>query len=456
MFANLVNFKMTHLSKQGEIITPPPSYYLLPFFVDQDLSWGKNWNAFRKLQQLSNWRRPLAEYHTGLKPNKYFTAKAKADENKLQIAELEREMRVLDGLLKKAEEASQDVLFDADLEAFKQQIEELVSKAEELRKIEESLKAVLVELHDARIQKEQELKIIEARRAEATADFDFATIQLGGEPIHCSRCGTEFDNSFADRLEIARDEDRLNEMAVESALELEQLRAKIRAQQTKFSNSRDEVRKINAVLETQIEQVTLASLIQNEGRKELRSLVRVRISDTSKQLAETIMILKSLKSELRRLTDKDRIADIMSEYRGLMRAFLEQLGVPGAVDVENLSIDSEIKGTGSELPRALLAYYLSVFTLISRHSTATLCPLIVDCPNQQDLDPDNQKRVLELLASHRSDNEQLIIGLRETYGVEFEGDEHVLNTEFGALDEGAYGEVEAEIRPLLHTALGIG
>jgi hypothetical protein len=139
----------------------------------------------------------------------------------------------------------------------------------------------------------------------------------------------------------------------------------------------------------------------------------------------------------------------------LLRTFLERLGVPGAINVDEIKIDGEIKGVGSELPRAILAYYLAIYTLISRYSTATLCPLVIDCPNQQDLDPENQKRVLELLASRCSDDEQLIIGLRDTYGVEFAGGTFTLVEQYGALSEEEFEGVNAEYRPLLHMAMGL-
>ena len=453
--SSLLNFKMQILSKSGQVITPPPVYYFLPFFVDQDMSWSKNWNSFTKLQQLSGWQTPIAEYHTGLKPNEYFNAKSQRDELQLNVQELERELRTLEVLAKKGELASTHVLFDVDIEAFKAQLDELVKEAEKLRNVENALKQKLLELHDERILKEQEIKFIDRERIESTADFEFATSELDRGRVDCPTCGTVFENSFGERLEIAKDEDRLNELAIEARGELSEIRTQIRDVQDKFSNSRVEVVRINQILQAQIEQITLATLIQNEGRKELRSLIQGKIAETAESLAGALVKIKGLNKELRSLTSKDRVDEIMRVYRNLLRTFLEELGVPGAVNVEKIRIDGEIKGTGSELPRALLAYYLAIYTVISRYSSSTLCPLVIDCPNQQDLDPENQKKVLNLLSTHRVEGEQLIIGLRDTYGIAFEGEVVTLEEEYGALSEQEFESVNAEYRPLLHAAMGL-
>jgi hypothetical protein len=282
--AVLLNFQMKHLAKSGKVVTPPPQYYFLPFFVDQDTSWSKNWNSFTRLQQLLRWRKPLAEYHAGLRPNEYFLSKAKRDEELLVAAERERELKVLEALAKRAEQAASHVLFDMDLEAFRHQVEELVAEADKLRQVENALKSRLIDLHDERIQKEQEIRFIEKRRQEASADFDFATSELRGAPIDCPQCGTPFENSFVERLEIAKDEDRLNEMAIQARSELGEIQAGITRQQAKFTNSREEVRKLNLLLQSQMEQITLASLLQNEGRKELRSLLKAKIAEANSSL----------------------------------------------------------------------------------------------------------------------------------------------------------------------------
>src|SRR5579871_1292626 len=54
-------------SKQPEQATP--ALLFLPFYFDQDSSWVQNWSAFDRLRQFSGYRKAIAEFHTGIKPN---------------------------------------------------------------------------------------------------------------------------------------------------------------------------------------------------------------------------------------------------------------------------------------------------------------------------------------------------------------------------------------------------
>lgn len=57
--ARILNFKLFLLRHDGEPATPPPAYLFLPFYIDQDIGWVKNWSSFEKLKQFKNWRKDV-------------------------------------------------------------------------------------------------------------------------------------------------------------------------------------------------------------------------------------------------------------------------------------------------------------------------------------------------------------------------------------------------------------
>jgi hypothetical protein len=67
------------MDKTGKIIVPPPAYFFLPYYVDQDKGWLESWASFANLGQLSNWKRDVTEYHTGIKPNSYYKTSAEVE-----------------------------------------------------------------------------------------------------------------------------------------------------------------------------------------------------------------------------------------------------------------------------------------------------------------------------------------------------------------------------------------
>ena len=48
--AKLLNFELKFkVRDSSNLVSPPPAYFLLPFYIDQDSSWSKNWRTFKYL-----------------------------------------------------------------------------------------------------------------------------------------------------------------------------------------------------------------------------------------------------------------------------------------------------------------------------------------------------------------------------------------------------------------------
>jgi hypothetical protein len=75
--AQLLDFGLTLSDRKGDLQVPPPAYLFLPFYIDQDVSWVENWSSFANLQMFSGYRKDVANFHAGLRPNEYYQAKPK-------------------------------------------------------------------------------------------------------------------------------------------------------------------------------------------------------------------------------------------------------------------------------------------------------------------------------------------------------------------------------------------
>src|SRR5690625_7590659 len=83
---------MKTYNRTNKLITPPPAYFFLPFYVDQDSGWKKNWSSFAYLTQLKrNWKRDIAYFHTGIKPNEFYEIKSKIEMYNKENNELKSE-----------------------------------------------------------------------------------------------------------------------------------------------------------------------------------------------------------------------------------------------------------------------------------------------------------------------------------------------------------------------------
>jgi hypothetical protein len=86
--AELLDFRLVMPDRDNEIVVPPPAYAFVPYYVDQDRSWGRPWESFDTLF-LPRSAEALAEYHLGLKPNAYYLALAERNkiDGEIKIAE---------------------------------------------------------------------------------------------------------------------------------------------------------------------------------------------------------------------------------------------------------------------------------------------------------------------------------------------------------------------------------
>jgi hypothetical protein len=66
-----------------------PSFYFLPFYIDQDSGWTASWASFNGLQQFTRYRMHMLEYHLGVRPQDYYDAKRSS----LEIDDEMREIR---------------------------------------------------------------------------------------------------------------------------------------------------------------------------------------------------------------------------------------------------------------------------------------------------------------------------------------------------------------------------
>jgi hypothetical protein len=150
--------------------------------------------------------------------------------------------------------------------------------------------------------------------------------------------------------------------------------------------------------------------------------------------------MKSFEDRKFQKTIKDR-------YFQFMKQFITQLRVPGLSEKSFKQIDCVINETGSDLPRALLAYYYAFVHTMRATSVSALCPLIVDTPVQQDQDQENAAKMIKFALDQVPQDMQMILGTVSLHGVAYDG--YVIKTEdkYRLLSKDAYEEVSSFMKP---------
>lgn len=446
--SKLLKYNIKLPNKENRLITPPPAYFFLPFYLDQD-SWYNPLSSFARLTQLKGqWKSSMLHFHTGIKPNEYYHAKGQIEIIKDGNRQLESQMKVSKNVMSKLNEQMGLMVLDADLTTFKKEIDELLEQYEQLQGKGEVLKRNIVDLNNEKIHIQKHIKLLEKSVHELNEDYNYA-LSIPAEEIDCPTCGAVYSNSFVERFSIAKDEDRCHDLLEESKMGLRELESKIKKEYESYEVHAAESHRILSLLERKQGEVQLKDIIQNEGKKNLKVIVQEELDELRNQMTVNEVRINELKNEMKSYEDRKHKNKIEEFYRGLMREYLDDLGVETVPEKSYKTIISKVTDTGSGAPRAYLAYYYSLLGVINKYSTSTFCPIVLDSPNQQEQDKTNWEMIKDFIVEKQPLNSQLILGTVEFGDRQFEGKIIELTEKYHFLQKDDFNEVSREINNLL-------
>ena len=76
------------------------------------------------------------------------------------------------------------------------------------------------------------------------------------------------------------------------------------------------------------------------------------------------------------------------------------------------------EGGAAEGSRAILAYYLSVFTMVEKYGNEVKSALVIDTPNQQEQSDTNYEKIVNLLTNKTSKKTQVLLCAMENEHLE--------------------------------------
>lgn len=446
--AKLLDFQLILTNRQGEPEIPPPAFAFLPFFIDQDSGWTKPLESFADLGQYTDFRKSLLEFHTGILPNEYY--QLEADRRRLLIDQraLEADRRVIQ---KAVERFKLEVQFDGlelSIEGHEQAIEQLLGRIHLVRELRQERMKQLAVAQDERMLVQEQLQIVRASILELEKDATFA----GGLPekLFCPTCGTDHENNFANRYGIVQDREDCFEFFSQATRRISDATSKAVKAEKDLRLADKAISDMQAAIMIKKNDISLFEVIESRGRRIASDMFDGQIIDLDSQIGQIMGNINNIADSLDKLKDKARRARIVGFYSELMLRYLRRLDVTNFSPSEVANIPAKIRETGSDLPRAILSYFLAILQTISKYSSSMFAPIVVDSPNQQDQDDTNVAKMIDLIISERPDQAQIILGTVSLHGrkiddgtvIEFTDKKSVLRA-----DE--FAAVAASVRPYL-------
>lgn len=444
--AKLLSFELTLQTRQGDLIVPPPAFLFLPFYVDQDVSWSGNWNSFANLQMFNNYRKDVANFHAGLRPNEYYQAKAAKSSADRAREDLKVERRALDRAGKRLRSNRTQIHVNLSTEQFVAQIEALVAECQALQIEQEKLQRVLADLNSKKAILVEQSLIAEKALADLDADYEFLRRETDDEII-CPTCGTIHANDFANKFSLISDVDTCRGFLIEVRREIEGVNAQISIEKNKTGSFADSINRINGILDEKRGELKLRDIIEGESERLMDATFTAEEKELDSQIGSQEMKSDKAVQDMKSYEDKKRQDDIKGFYLQKMNSFVLDLKVPNLKESNYKAIDSIIRETGSDLPRALLAYYYAFMHTMKKYSTSAFCPMVVDTPVQQDQDKTNAARMIGFCLNETPADSQLILGTVSLHGVKYDGHVVETDTKNKLLKTSRYDEVHEILRP---------
>lgn len=445
VLAEIFNFKLKLIDREGYPTVPPPAYLLLPFYIDQDKGWVATWNSFTNLGQYPRWKSRVISYHMGIRPDKWYELDAERKKALVDQDEPQRQLDAINRIRQKTKEQLTRVDFDIDFGNFKNEIQLLLNECDALKIEEERYRHKIVELRTEQIRLDAQIEIVAKTHDELSEDYKFATQDVD-DFVSCPTCGAGYNNSFSERFEIAKDTETCTDLLKSLRDDHKKTIKEIEKVETSLSITTERQDVINDLLSRKQGQVKLKDLVKLEGKKLLLSHLDEETSTHQTVIDELNDKIEKITEKIEGFDDPEHRKLIVKEYSETLRRYTFKLEVASLGENAYKRIDCKIDESGSDQPRAVLAYNFSVLNAIEKNGNATFFPIIIDAPNQQEQDPANLKKMLNFISDYRPNNHQLILGLVDDAGIDFEGQVIELKTKYSLLDGKEYDHLSEEIK----------
>jgi len=420
--AEILNFKAL-LPNQATNLqeTPPPAFYFLPFYIDQKRSWSKAWDNFDNLAQYSNWKSTIIRYHVGLLTPEHFEIESEKSEKKHLQKNIEDEVFKIDTAIEVVERfIPKRINTVTETKALNKLTDELKEDLINLQVKQETLLNEISTFNSEKAHLTQQKAITEKIIQELDADYKFSVENIEDDNLECPLCGTIHENSVVNRASILTDKSQAEFQLNEINNEIEKIERKLERTQINLSKARTELDKLNEKYvindEEQKTKIYFTEIIESIAGQSIKENVSISKSNKVVEIKQIEDDVKKMTKEQKELTSKETIEDRNDTFKSLLSKYIKALDAE-AINLSEINSPLDYgkivkEGGAAEGVRAILAYYLSIYTMVKKYGQEVKSAIVIDTPNQQEQSDKNYDKILNLLLTEFSED-QIILSAME-------------------------------------------
>jgi hypothetical protein len=416
--SEILNFKALLPNQSTNLQeTPPPAFYFLPFYIDQKRSWSTAWNNFDSLSQYSNWKSTIVKYHVGLLPPEHFEIESVKSQKKHFQKSIVEEVQKFDTALEVVETfIPKKINTVTETNALNKLTAELKEDLINLQSEQENLLNEISIANSERTHLLQQKNITEKILNELDADYKFSVENVEDDNLECPLCGTIHENSIINRASILTDKSQAEAQLIEIDKELNKVTVKLEKIQANLANAREQLEKLNEKYviedEEQDTKINFTEIIESIAGKSIKENVTQSKSNKVVEIKQIDEDVKSLTKEQKDLTTKETIEDRNDTFKSLLSKYIKLLDAE-AVNLSEINSPLDYnkivkEGGAAESVRAILAYYITIYTLVKKYGQEVKSPLVIDTPNQQEQSHTNYDKILNLLLTEFKEDQIIL------------------------------------------------
>lgn len=412
---DILGIKMPCISKDGKQFNVTPPLLFRFQYIDQDEGWGKIADSFSNVAYIKDWKAHTNKYVCGYLDDTYYELQAQKAEHILKRDDKKKEFNYNQNFVSRITSTLTQIESIESVDDVTTDIRSLLSKAEEMRKLQFSYSAEMSVLENEIYVNQHKLHMVEHNLVETKKDIEFAMTQK--DELVCPICGAVYSNGLDEQLNITSDYAHSEKLMDELKNSISIATEKLEDLRKSYSEVSLEIQSVEQKIRNSQELLSYSSFYKNKGQYEIYESCKAQLEVLQRDIDSYVAKIAIIDDKINEKKSKERSKEIREDIEGYCRTFADAINLPKTF-IKLRDFVQIIDRTGSETPRLVYMYQSALYLYNLYRAKSPFNFYVVDTPNQQGQDAENLGSIFKSLELFLSDDGQVIVGTERETGME--------------------------------------
>lgn len=411
----ILEIRMPCIANNGEQFNVTPPLLFRFQYIDQDEGWSKIADSFSNVAYIKDWKPNTNKYVCGYLDDKYYELQAQKAEYIIEKDDKRKELNYNQDFVSRIASTLTQIDNMESVEEVTAEIDALLAKAEELRKVRFSLSSEMSLLENEIYINNHKLHIVEHNLEETKKDIEFAMDQE--DELVCPVCGATYSNGLDEQLNITSDYAHCEKLKAELMNSISVATGKLSKIKEQYARVSSDIQSAEQKVQKSQALLSYSSFYKNKGQYEIYESCKRQLEVLQGEIDSYVSKISVIDERIDEKKSKERSKNIRNDIEEYCRTLADAINVPKTF-ISLRDFVQVINRTGSETPRLVYMYQsaLYLYNLGRTHSPFNF--YVVDTPNQQGQDVENLECIYKSLELFLSGEGQVIVGTERETGME--------------------------------------